>query len=200
MFTGIVREVGRLQAVEARNGGAQLRVRAPVTAAATRIGDSVALNGVCLTATDVADGVVSFDAVAETLARSTLGRLPRGATVNVEPALRAGEPIGGHFVQGHVDGVGRVESVEPEGDGARITVSVPAALIRYCAEKGSITLDGVSLTVAALADARLEVALVPHTLAASTLGGLRPGDELNVEADIAAKHVERLLTARGRLD
>jgi riboflavin synthase len=199
VFTGIVREVGRLEDVEPRDGGARLRVRAPGTAAATRVGDSVALNGVCLTATDVSDDVIAFDTVAETLARSTLGRLRPGAAVNVEPALRAGEPLGGHFVQGHVDAVGRVEALDPEGDGARLTVALPRGLERYCVEKGSIALDGVSLTVAGLVDGRIEVALVPHTLAASTLGALSAGDEVNVEADVVAKHVERLLVARGHL-
>jgi riboflavin synthase len=196
MFTGIVRELGKVEAVERAGGGVRLRVRAPATAAEASVGDSVALNGVCLTAIAVDDGVVAFDAVPETLRRSSLGRLEAGAPVNVEPALRAGEPLGGHFVQGHVDGVGRVRAVEAEGDGSRLVVEIPPALERYCVEKGSIALEGVSLTIAAVGPGRVEIALVPHTLAATTLGGLRPGDPVNVEADVVAKHVERLMEAR----
>ena len=200
MFTGIVREIGRVEAVDARSEGARLTVRAPETAARTAVGDSIALNGVCLTAIEVHDGTLAFDAVPETLARSTLPRLVPGSDVNVEPALRAGDALGGHTVQGHVDGVGRVHSAEPEGDGRRLVVELPEGLGRYAVEKGSIALDGVSLTVAALEPgppAAIAVALVPHTLAATTLGRLAPGDDVNVEADVLAKHVERLLEARG---
>jgi riboflavin synthase len=196
VFTGIVRELGIVEAVEAGAEAVRLRVRAPVTGADARTGDSVALNGVCLTVTEVHDGVLSFDAVVETLNRSTLGRLRPRVEINVEPALRAGEPLGGHIVQGHVDGVGTVRSLEPERGGKRLTVALPAALERYCVEKGSIALDGVSLTIAALADSSVEIALVPHTLAATTLGGLAPGDPVNVEVDVIAKHVERLLAGR----
>src|SRR5918912_273394 len=145
MFTGIVRERGRLVG---RNGGAEgveLVVEAPETAAATHTGDSVALDGVCLTATDVSDGRLAFHAVAETLRRSTLAALEPGAEVNVEPALRAGEPLGGHYVQGHVDGVGRVVATTPEGDGLRLSIQVPPELLRYCVEKGSLAVQGVSL-------------------------------------------------------
>jgi riboflavin synthase len=199
VFTGIVREVGRVEAAEHGDGGARLRILAPETARETRVGDSVALDGVCLTVTDLADGVVSFEVVEETLARSTLGRVEAGGAVNLEPALRAGEPLGGHIVQGHVDGVARVRSLSAEGRGKRLVVELPPELERYCVEKGSIALDGVSLTIAALAAGGIEVALVPHTLGASTLGGLAPGDEVNVEVDVVAKHVERLLATRGRL-
>jgi riboflavin synthase len=155
------------------------------------------VNGVCLTATAADGGALSFDAVPETLERSSLGRLAPGAAVNVEPALRAGEPLGGHVVQGHVDGVARVVSVEPEGDGSRLTLELPADLARYAVEKGSIAIDGVSLTIAALDSTRISIALVPHTLEATTLGRLEPGHEVNVEADVLAKHVERLLETRG---
>jgi riboflavin synthase len=197
VFTGIVRELGRVESVDATAGGARLTIHAPETAARTALGDSVSVNGVCLTATAADDGTLAFDAVPETLARSTLGSLAPGAPVNLEPALRAGEPLGGHVVQGHVDGVARVVSLEPEGDGARLTLELPGGLARYAVEKGSVTIDGVSLTVAGLDGGRIAIALVPHTLAATTLGGLTPGDEVNVEADILAKHVERLLEARG---
>lgn len=199
MFTGIVRELGTVAAVESREGGARLRILAPRTAAGTTVGDSVAVDGVCLTATapPTPGGELTFDAVPETLARSTLGHLAPGDPVNLEPALRAGEPLGGHVVQGHVDGVAQVTAVAPEGDGARLTVELTPALERLCVEKGSIALAGVSLTIAALAPgSRIEIALVPHTLAETTLGRLRPGDEVNVEADVLAKHVARLLETR----
>jgi riboflavin synthase len=183
VFTGIVREVGAVEAV-----GPKLRVRAPTTAAQTRIGDSVAISGVCLTTVAVDDGVLGFDVVAETLRRSTLGRLAVGEGVNVEPALRAGDPLGGHFVQGHVDGVGRIRARTDEG----LEIEAATELLRYCVEKGSIAVEGVSLTIAALGESSFSVALVPHTLAATTLGGASAGDEVNLEVDMLAKYVERL--------
>ena len=193
MFTGIVRERGRVAAIDGGAEGVRLRVEAPATAAEVSVGDSVAVGGVCLTVVEIAAPQLSFDAVPETLGRTALGRLRPGAEVNVEPALRAGEPLGGHVMQGHVDGVGRVRSVEPEGDGSRIWIDAPPAVLRYCVEKGSIAVDGTSLTVAALDDAGFAVALIPHTLSETTLGALRPGDEVNLEADVLAKYVERLL-------
>jgi riboflavin synthase len=189
MFTGIVREVGEVLAVEEGGGPVRLQIRAPETAAGTAVGDSVAVNGVCLTAVEAADGVLAFAAVPETLRRSSLGHLTSGTGVNVEPALRVGDPLGGHFVQGHVDGVGRVRVVDEEG----IEVEAPAEVLRYCVEKGSIAVEGVSLTIAALAEDGFSVALIPHTRAETTLGRLREGDEVNLEADLLAKHVERLL-------
>ncbi|MBA2537065.1 MAG: riboflavin synthase [Actinobacteria bacterium] len=199
MFTGIIRELGILEALDGDEEGVRLRVRAPQTAAGTATGDSVALNGVCLTATDVSEGVLTFEAVPETLRRTSLGRLAAGAGLNVEPALRAGDPVGGHIVQGHVDGVGRVISAEPEGEGRRLEVEIAPDLARYVVERGSITLEGVSLTVIDLVPDRFAVALVPHTLGETTLGRLEPGDEVNIEVDVLAKHVERLLEARGQL-
>jgi riboflavin synthase len=193
VFTGIVQERGRTVAVDGRARGMRLVVSAPETAARTAVGDSVAIDGCCLTAVKVADGRITFDAVPETLIRTTLGRLDAGSAVNLEPALRAGEPLGGHIVQGHVDGVGRVRTLEPEGEGARLRVEVPPDVLRYCVEKGSLTVAGVSLTIAALEDDGVAIALVPHTLAATTLGALGPGDEVNLEADVLAKYVERLL-------
>jgi riboflavin synthase len=193
VFTGIVRERGRVLFVEGRNDGIRLVVLAPQTMRASSRGDSVSINGVCLTVVDRHDGTLAFDAVPETLSRTSLGRLEPGTHVNVEPALRAGEPLGGHIVQGHVDGVGRVRSSEPEGDGRRVWVDAPAELLRYCVEKGSITVEGVSLTVAELDDAGFAVALVPHTLEVTTLGDLAAGDEVNLEVDVLAKYVERLL-------
>jgi riboflavin synthase len=193
VFTGIVRERGRLVGRNGDPDGAELVVEAPETAAGTSVGDSVALDGVCLTATDVSDGRIAFHAVAETLRRSTLAALEPGAELNVEPALRAGEPLGGHYVQGHVDGVGRVTDTTPEGDGLRLRIHLPPELLRYCVEKGSIAVQGVSLTIAALDDEGIEIALVPHTLAATTLAALRPGAEVNLEVDVLAKYVERLI-------
>lgn len=189
MFTGIVRELGTVEALEESDAGARLRLNAPETAGRTAVGDSVSVNGVCLTAVAVADGVLDFDAVPETLRRSSLGRLGPGAKVNVEPALRAGEPLGGHLVQGHVDGVARVRLADAEG----LEIEAPPEILRYCVEKGSITVEGVSLTIAGLGDDSFTVALVPHTRAATTLGALAPGDEVNLEVDLIAKHVERLL-------
>ena len=193
MFTGIVRERGRVAALESRDGGVRLLVEAPRTAAEATVGDSVAIGGVCLTVVEATGGTLAFDAVPETLDRTALGRLGPGDPVNVEPALRAGEPLGGHVVQGHVDGVASVRSVDPEGEGSRVWLDAPSGLLRYCVEKGSVTVDGVSLTVAALDDAGFAVALVPHTLAATTLGALAPGHEVNLEVDVLAKYVERLM-------
>ena len=189
MFTGIVRELGSVEALEESQNGARLRVRAPETAAGTAVGDSVSVNGVCLTAVAVGDGVLDFDAVPETLRRSSLGRLAGGSQVNVEPALRAGEPLGGHIVQGHVDGVARVRRADDEG----LEIEAGPEILRYCVEKGSIAVEGVSLTIAGLSDDSFTVALVPHTRAVTTLGGLGAGDEVNIEVDLLAKHVERLL-------
>ena len=196
MFTGIVREVGLVVAVDGGGDGARLVVEAPAAAAGTAVGDSVSVNGCCLTAVEVGGGRLAFDAVPETLARTALARLAAGAAVNVEPALRAGEPLGGHYVQGHVDGVGAVREAVAEGDGRRVWFDVPADLLRHVVEKGSVAVDGTSLTVAAVDAGGFAVALVPHTLAATTLGRLAPGDPVNVETDVLAKYVERLLEAR----
>ena len=181
MFTGIVRDRGRVASFD----GGRLVVDTTVDA---NVGDSVAVDGVCLTVVERSDGTLAFDVVAETLARTK----PFRDEVNVEPSLRAGDSMGGHVVQGHVDGVGRVRAVVA---GGRLTVEAPPELLRYCVEKGSIAIDGVSLTIAALHEDGFDVALVPHTLDATTLGRLRPGDAVNVEVDVLAKYVERL-TAR----
>lgn len=182
MFTGLVREVGAVSSFE----GGRLVVE---TATSAALGDSVAIAGVCLTVVEHGAGRLSFDVVPETLSRVK----PFGAQVNVEPALRAGDPLGGHQVQGHVDGVGRVASVEVEGEGRRLRIEAGPELLRYCVEKGSVAVDGVSLTVAAVDDTGIEVALVPHTLAVTTLSQLVPGDLVNLETDVLAKYVEKLL-------
>ena len=192
MFTGIVRERGRVAAAELNGDGLRLRVEAPETASTAAPGDSVSVSGVCLTVTAATNGSLAFDAVPETIARTNLGRLAAGSRVNLEPALSAGEPLGGHFVQGHVDGTARVGRLEPEGAGARLTLALPPDLLRYCVEKGSIALDGVSLTIAALRSDGIEIALVPFTLEHTSLAAAAPGDELNVEVDLLAKYAERL--------
>ena len=185
MFTGIVRERGRVVAAEQdeNDHGVSLRIEAPATAAMSKPGDSIAVAGCCLTVTAVENGSLAFNAVPETIARSNLGRLAEGAEVNLEPALRVGEPLGGHFVQGHVDGLGRVRLLEPEGEGARLRLDLEQELLRYCVAKGSLTVDGVALTIAALDDETVEIALVPFTLRETTLSALGPGDEVNVEVD-----------------
>jgi riboflavin synthase len=197
MFTGIVRELGTIVSADDHGGGRALVVRAPGLAASTSVGDSVSINGCCLTAESVDGEQVSFRAVSETLARTTLGQVESADRVNVEPAVRAGEPLGGHYVQGHVDGVGRVQSVEAEGgEGLRVFVEASDDVLRYCVEKGSVTIDGVALTVAELADDAFAVALVPHTLEVTTLSALVPGREVNLEVDVLAKYVERVLSWR----
>ena len=189
MFTGIVRERGRVASMEEGTKGLRLEIDAPETSAALAVGDSVSVSGACLTATAVFNGTFSVTAVPETLSRTSLGRLAAGDEVNLETAARVGDPLGGHFVQGHVDGLGRVESVANDG---RVWIEAPPEILRYCVEKGSIAVDGVSLTISGLRDPAFEVALIPHTLEATTLGALQPGDEVNLEVDVLAKYVERL--------
>jgi riboflavin synthase alpha subunit len=198
VFTGIVRERGRIRERAGGAEGLRLVVEAGGTARDAAVGDSVSIAGVCLTAVAVEPetGSIAFDAVPETVARTSLARLAVGDEVNVEPALRAGEPLGGHFVQGHVDAVGTVRAVEREGDGARVWIEAPESVLRYCVAKGSIAAEGVSLTIAELTSEAFAVALVPHTLRSTTFGALRPGDPVNLEADMLAKYVERLAAAR----
>ncbi len=191
-----MREVGRVASVDTGSGGIRLEVDAPETAAATVVGDSVAVNGCCLTAVSVDGRGIAFDAVPETLTRTSLGNLGAGARVNLEPSLRAGEPLGGHYVQGHVDGVGTVRTVADERESRRVWVDAPPEILRYVVEKGSITLEGASLTVAGLDGEGFAVVLIPHTLAETTLGELAPGAPVNLEVDVLAKYVERLLAGR----
>ncbi|HVU76975.1 MAG TPA: riboflavin synthase [Gaiellaceae bacterium] len=193
MFTGIVREVGTVASLTGSDDGVRLEIDAPATAAEAAVGDSVAVEGVCLTVVAVGGGRLSFDAVPETLSRTALRTLEPGSRVNVEPALRAGDPMGGHVVQGHVDGVGSVRSAEPEGEGRRLWFDAGPDVLRYLVEKGSIAVQGTSLTVAGVDDGGFAVALIPHTLAATTLGDLEPGAPVNLEVDVLAKYVERLL-------
>ncbi len=196
MFTGIVRELGRVASLSGDDEGVRLEIDAPATAAGVEVGGSVSVNGVCLTAESVDGARLVFHAVPETLRRSTLGSLAAGSAVNIEPALRAGDAMGGHVVQGHVDGVGRVQSVEAEGEGLRVIVEAPDEILRYCVEKGSIAVEGVSLTVAELHADSFGLALIPHTLSETTLADLVPGRAVNVEVDVLAKYVERLVSRR----
>jgi riboflavin synthase len=182
VFTGIVRE--RARTVSFEDG--RLVVESSLSPA---VGDSLAVDGVCLTVTAADDGRLAFDVLEETVARSK----PFGDAVNLEPAIAAGEPLGGHYVQGHVDGVGRVRSFE----GERLTIEAPPEILRYCVEKGSVAVDGVSLTIAELTDDAFTVALVRHTLDRTTLGRVKPGDPVNLEADILAKYVEKLVGRSG---
>jgi riboflavin synthase len=196
VFTGIVRERGRIVSAESDGEGARLVVEGPATAAVTALGDSVSINGVDLTATEVEDGRMTFTAVPETLARTTLGSLTADDEVNLEPALRAGDALGGHYVQGHVDGVCRVRSIERDGVGLRARFETPPELLRYVVEKGSVAVHGVALTVTHVDDQTFGVALIPYTLAETTLGTIAVGDELNLEVDVLGKYVERLIASR----
>ena len=196
MFTGIVREVGRVAAVDGGDEGVRIEIDAPRVAPGIEVGGSVSINGVCLTAESVDGDRIAFHAVPETLRRTTLGSLTANEGVNLEPALRAGDALGGHIVQGHVDGIGRVQSVEAEGEGLRVVVEAPPEILRYCVEKGSIAMEGVSLTVAELHDDSFGLALIPHTLSETTFAQLVPGRPVNLEVDVLAKYVERLLVPR----
>ena len=189
MFTGIVRERGRVASMRQEPEGLRLEIDAPETASQLGVGDSVSISGACLTATAVSNGRFSVTAVAETLDRTTLGRLAPEDEVNLETATRAGDPLGGHFVQGHVDAVGRIASV----DDGRVWVEAAPEILRYCVEKGSIAVDGVSLTIAALRGDAFEVALIPHTLEVTTFGAMQQGDDVNLEVDVLAKYVEKLI-------
>jgi riboflavin synthase len=193
VFTGIVEELGEITEIDVEAAGAHLGVRAPKLAPLANIGDSISISGACLTVVSIDNGVLRFDAVPETLSRTSLGTLAVGDPVNLEDALRAGEPFGGHMVQGHVDGVGTVAAIEKEGDGFRITIQTPRELLRYLAEKGSIGVAGISLTVAALRDDGFEVAVIPHTWNSTTVSRWKVGDPVNLEVDVIAKYVERLL-------
>jgi riboflavin synthase len=193
VFTGIVEELGTVVAIDVTPTGARLAISAPRLAPLSAIGDSISISGCCLTVVARDGDVVRFDAVPETLSRTSLGTLAVGSAVNLEDALRAGEPFGGHIVQGHVDGVGEIAAVAPEGDGYRLTVRAPAELLRYVVEKGSIGVAGISLTVAALREDGFEIALIPHTWISTTVSDLEVGDPVNLEVDVIAKYVERLL-------
>jgi riboflavin synthase len=203
MFTGIVEELGEVVGVERLAGAAKLTVRGPRVTADAAHGDSIAVNGTCLTVTGLDGPAFTADVMAETLSRTGLGALRPGSPVNLERSLRVGDRLGGHLVQGHVDGVGRIVSRAPAGHWEVVRITVPPALGRYLVEKGSVAVDGVSLTISALGggpggegpgdEAWFEVSLIPATLAATTLGRVQPGAGVNLEADVIGKYVERML-------
>ena len=200
MFTGLVRERGRIAADPAPSpqGGVRLRVRhSAALGELLSVGASLAVSGVCLTVIELQPEASLVELSPETLRRTTLGALRAGSEVNLEPALRVGDPLGGHWVQGHVDGTVSVAAMETVGDHRELTCELPADLAPFVVEKGSIALDGVSLTVASLGDRSFGVALIPHTLEVTTLDGLRAGDRLNVEVDLLGKYVHRALQLRG---
>ncbi len=197
MFTGIVREVGEVAAIERSDAGARLRIRAGF-ARELEPGDSVSVAGACLTVAELDAGAFAADVMNQTLSLTTLGELTPQSAVNLEPALRAGQSLGGHLVQGHVDGTGEVTDVTADGIARRVVVRVPGELRRYVIEHGSIALDGVSLTVARLVEDGLEVSLIPETLERTTLGAATEGGRLNVEVDQIARYVERLLPSLGK--
>jgi riboflavin synthase len=192
VFTGLVADLGTVAAVDATDDGVRLTLR---TALAAQLGegDSIAVNGVCLTARGVTADAFGADVMNETLDRSSLRGLAAGARVNLELALRAADRLGGHIMQGHVDGVGEVRGVRQDGFARVVTVAAPAAVLRYVVQKGSIAVDGVSLTVARIDDASFDVALIPETLERTTLGNAEPGGRVNLEVDVLAKYVEKLL-------
>lgn len=195
MFTGIV--AGRGEVLKVEGTGADRRLWVGSSLLATReLGSSVAVDGVCLTVAGREGEVCAFDVSAETLGRTTLGSREAGDEVNLETPLRPDGELGGHFVQGHVDGIGRVAATSAEGEGRRVRIEAPSDLLRYVVEKGSVTVDGVGLTVTALGEGWFEVALVPHTLEATTARSWEPGRAVNLEADVIAKYVERAMAAR----
>ena len=204
MFTGLIEHVGRIESLEKVPNGARLRVDAGLLASSLVISSSIAVNGCCLTAVEIDGSIFTADLSAETLRRTSLGEMKPGASVNLERPLAAGKELGGHFVQGHVDGVGRVTRLTPEGPNWWFGVRVPADLARYVVMKGSIALDGISLTVAGISDDNrgegggcvVETAIIPFTYSHTNLHSLATGDAVNVEADILAKYVERLLDSR----
>jgi riboflavin synthase len=193
VFSGIVAEVGTVEAVEP----GRLRVRGPRALERTAVGGSVAVNGVCLTAARLDDGAFEADVMPETIRRTSLAALGPGSRVNLEPALGFGDEVGGHLVQGHVDGTGEVVAVREEGNSRWFEILVPADLVRYCVVKGSLAVDGTSLTIASVSGERVALSLIPHTLESTIASGYMPGSVVNLEVDILAKYVASFLAARG---
>lgn len=196
MFTGIIEELGTLSATTTQAQGGRITISAQKVRENLKIGDSIAINGVCLTAVAFTNQTITFDVSAETLARTTLGGLRPGAIVNLERALQASDRLGGHIVQGHVDGVGKFVSSRLIGESYIIRVAFPSEIGQYICHKGSIALEGISLTVAQLGDSWFEVAVIPHTWQITSLSHLKPGQAINLEVDIVAKYIERMLTYR----
>jgi riboflavin synthase len=196
MFTGIIEATARIERVAPKGGGSRLVLATARPLAKLAIGESIAVAGACLTVTSMRDRRFTVEVSPETLRRTTLGGLRCGDRVNLERSLRVGDRFGGHVVQGHVDGVGTLEAITPDGDWSLYRFRAPASLAPYLVEKGSIAVDGVSLTVFACRGSRFTVALIPHTLAVTTLGARRPGDRVNVEADVLLKHIATMLRSR----
>ena len=200
MFTGIVQDVGRVVSREARGGDVRLVIAYDrLDPSGIKVGDSICVQGCCLTAVELRDRSFAADMSRETLSLTTLGDLVAGSAVNLEPSLRAGDPLGGHLVSGHVDGIGEIAATSGDARSTRIEISVPSALARYIARKGSVAIDGVSLTVNEVQGATFGINLIPHTQAVTTLGALRRGTKVNVEVDQIARYVERLLADSARL-
>jgi riboflavin synthase len=198
MFTGIVQDVGRLVSREARGGDVRLLISLDrLDPTGISVGDSICVQGCCLTAVELRDRIFAADVSRETLSLTTLGDLTAGSLVNLEPSLRAGDPLGGHLVSGHIDGVGEIAAMSGDARSTRIEISVPAELARYIARKGSVAIDGVSLTINEVHGATFGINLIPHTQAVTTLGALRLGTRVNVEVDQIARYVERLLSTDG---
>ncbi len=193
MFTGIIEAVGVVECVSLEGGLARLRIQAGPASEGVELGDSIAVSGVCLTVTKVEGQTLDFDAVRETLERSALGALGEGSRVNLERPMRADSRLDGHIVQGHVDGMGTVKALEKVGDDVRLFVDCDSSLAELLVDKGSVTIDGVSLTVVTAAEASFDVVLIPHTLAETTLGDYQPGQRVNLEADILGKYVKTYL-------
>lgn len=197
MFTGIVEAVGSIRQMRKTPDGALITIDAAPVAESLGVGDSICVSGVCLTVTSIDGGTIQADISAETLSRTTLGALRRGDKVNLERALRADGRLGGHFVLGHVDGVGTIRRIVRRGDSWTVAIDVPESVARYIVEKGSVAVDGISLTVAAARGRRIEIAVIPHTMANTTLAEATPGGRVNVEADILGKYVLNALRRQG---
>lgn len=196
MFTGIIEELGRIASVETHNAGSRIVIAAELVTSDVANGDSISVNGVCLTALDVTPTSFAADASPETLDRTTLGNLRAGSRVNLERAVTLATRLGGHIVQGHVDGRGTFVSAEPDGDFWTVRIGFPPEMGRYFVYKGSVTVEGISLTIAALKDAHFDIAVIPKTWEMTNLSSLQPGDAVNLEADVIAKYVERMLAYR----
>ena len=199
MFTGIIEELGSVRSIEERGDNARIVIAARVVTEGTSHGDSIAVNGVCLTALDIQPDSFAADVSRETLMRSTLGRLRPGAPVNLERAVTPATRLGGHIVQGHVDARGQFVGVEDHGESWTLKIKYPAEIARYLVFKGSVAIEGISLTIAALTDEYLEIAIIPKTWEVTNLSRLKPGDDVNIEVDVIGKYVERLLASRTAL-